>query len=88
MTTPLSNGTAVEVATVGDEGMLGIEAFLSADAVATGDTLMQVPDTNVEMLNVRDFRRELARSGALQQQMGRYVQVFIAHMMQTTAATR
>jgi len=52
ITTARSNGTPVEVATVGDEGMLGMEAFLTHDAVASGDTLMQVPDTNAEMLSV------------------------------------
>jgi hypothetical protein len=75
----------VEVATVGDEGMLGLEAFLSDCARAPGDTLMQVSDTNAEALSVADFRRELARDGALRHQMGRYIEVFIAQMMQTTA---
>lgn len=42
MTMLLSNGTSVEAATVGDEGMLGMEAFLSDDTtMASGDTLMQ-----------------------------------------------
>jgi CRP-like cAMP-binding protein len=85
ITTVLSDGTAVEAATVGDEGMVGIEAFLSADAVAPGETLMQVPDTNAEMLGVDAFRRELAEHGALQDLMGRYTQIVIAQMMQTTA---
>src|SRR2546430_6820834 len=44
VTTLLPNGTAVEAATVGDEGMVGIEAFFSDDAVAPGQTLLQVPD--------------------------------------------
>jgi hypothetical protein len=30
----------MEAATVGDEGMLGIEAFPDTDAVAAGDTLL------------------------------------------------
>ena len=47
VTTPLSNGTSIEVATIGDEGMLGAEAFLTDDAVATGDTMMQVPNGEV-----------------------------------------
>ena len=34
--TLLSDDTMVEAATVGNEGMLGIEAFLSAGAIATG----------------------------------------------------
>ena len=85
LTTTLSDGTMVEAATVGDEGMVGIEVFLSADAIAPGDALMQVPDTNAEMLSVEDFRRELAKRGALHNLMGLYTQVFIAQMMQTTA---
>ena len=84
-TTTLSDGTMMDTATVGDEGMLGIEDLLNADALAPGDTLMQVPDTNAEMLRVEDFRRELARRGALYHVMGRYIQVFIAQMMQSTA---
>jgi CRP-like cAMP-binding protein len=85
ITTTLSDGTMMEAATVGDEGMLGIDAFLGEDAVAPGDVLMQVPDTNAEMLGVDHFRRELAKCGALHHLMGRYTQVFIAQMMQTTA---
>src|SRR5438874_1745123 len=34
ITTALSDGRLVEAATVGDEGMLGVEAFLSAAAIA------------------------------------------------------
>jgi CRP-like cAMP-binding protein len=85
ITTVLSSGTQVEAATVGDEGMLGIEAFLSADAIAPGETLMQVPDTNAEMMRVEDFRREIDAHGALHDLMGRYTQVVIAQMMQCTA---
>jgi len=48
----------VEAATVGDEGMVGIEAFLSADAVAPGEAFMHVPDTNAKMLSVEAFRSE------------------------------
>jgi CRP-like cAMP-binding protein len=83
--TTLSDGTMVEATTVGDEGMLGIEAFLSDDAVAPGKTLMQVPDTDAEMLSVEDFRREIAARGALHDLMGRYTQVIIAQLMQLTA---
>jgi CRP-like cAMP-binding protein len=85
ITTVLSDGMTVEAATVGDEGMLGIEAFLSDDAVAPGEILMQVPDTNAEMLGVDTFRREIAEHGALHDLMGRYTQIVIAQMMQTTA---
>ena len=84
MTTVLSDGM-VESATVGDEGMLGIEAFLSADAISPGETLIQVPDTSAEMMSVQDFRREVAKQGAFRDLVGRYTQVIIAQMMQSTA---
>jgi CRP-like cAMP-binding protein len=85
ITTMLLDGTTVEAATVGDEGMLGIEAFLNAEAIAAGETLIQVPDTNAELLSVEHFRNELARQGALHDLIGRYTQIVIAQMMQSAA---
>jgi CRP-like cAMP-binding protein len=85
VTAVLSDGTMVETATVGDEGMIGIEAFFVKAPTAPGETMMQVPDTNVERLSVSAFRRELARQGALSELMGRYAQVSVAQMMQSTA---
>lgn len=85
VTTTLSDGSIVETAAVGDEGMLGIEAFFNDDAVAPGDTLVQVPDTDVVMLAVTTFRRSLAECSSLQDLMGRYAQVFVAQIMQSTA---
>jgi CRP-like cAMP-binding protein len=85
ITTTLLDGTTIEAATVGDEGMVGIEAFLTADAVAPGDVLIQVPDTSAERMSVEDFRRETAESGAFHDLIARYTQVVIAQMMQTTA---
>lgn len=85
VTAVLSDGTMVETATVGDEGMVGIEAFLGDAVVAPGDTMMQVPDTNAEKLSVRAFRREVARQGALSDLIGRYAQVTLALLMQSTA---
>jgi len=85
VTTVLSSGATVEAATVGDEGLLGIEAFLAADAVSPGETLMQVPDTDAEMMPVSEFRRALAEPGPFRELIGRYTQVVIAQMMQSTA---
>jgi CRP-like cAMP-binding protein len=83
--TMLADGTMVEAATVGNEGMLGIEAFLSADAVPQGKTLIQVSGTDAERLSVGDFRREVAARGPLHDLIGRYTQVIIAQLMQSTA---
>jgi CRP-like cAMP-binding protein len=75
----------VEAATVGDEGMLGIEAFLSKDAIAPGQTMMQVPDTNAEMLSIAAFRREVGQHGALADLLGRYTQSLLAQIMHSAA---
>src|SRR5215211_6278187 len=48
ITTLLSNGAMVETATVGDEGMLGVEAILGANAISQGETMMQVPASEGE----------------------------------------
>jgi CRP-like cAMP-binding protein len=81
----LSSGTMVEAATVGDEGMLGIEAFFTDDAIAPAETLLQVPGTDIEQLSIEDFRRELAQRGALHNVVARYAQVKIAEIIQTAA---
>ena len=85
ITTALEDGTLVEAATVGDEGFVGIEAFFSANAISTGESLMQVPDTNAERINVAAFQREVARHGALHDLIGEYAQVVTAQLMQSTA---
>jgi CRP-like cAMP-binding protein len=85
VTTPLADGRSVEVATIGDEGMLGMEAFLSNDAVATGDTMLQVPDGHVTMLPVEAFRNEIDQHGRLHDLIGRYAQVLMAQMARSTA---
>ena len=85
ITTMLRDGTMVEAATVGDEGMLGIEAFLSEGALSPGEVLMQVPDTDAEIMTVEQFRYAIAERRALYDLLGRYTQVVIAQMMQSTA---
>jgi CRP-like cAMP-binding protein len=85
ITTLMLDGRLIEVATVGDEGMVGIEAFLGEDAVALGDTMIQVPGGSAEMMGVADFRRHAAAHGAFGGLVGRYAQVVIAQMMQSTA---
>ena len=85
ITTVLSDGTTVEAATVGDEGMIGIEAFLNDHACACGEILVQVPDTSVERMSVDAFRREAERRGTFRDLIGRYAESVIAQMMQSTA---
>ena len=85
MTTMLADGMMIENATIGLEGMIGIEAFLARGAVSPGHTMMQVPDTDAEQLSVGAFRREIERHGALADLIGRYVEATVAQMMQSAA---
>src|SRR5262249_51783166 len=57
----------------------------SKDAIAIGTTLIQVPDTDAEMLSTDALWRELRKQGALDILMRRYLKVTLAQMMQTTA---
>ena len=41
--TPLQDGTAIETATIGREGMVGVFAFLGGGVVGNGQAMSQVP---------------------------------------------
>jgi CRP-like cAMP-binding protein len=83
VTAMMKNGAAVEVATVGDEGMIGIAAF-SGGVVMPGESMVQVPDTNAERMTVDAFRDELDRRGAFYDAVSRYSQGSMALIMQST----
>ena len=85
VTATTKDGAAVEVATVGDEGMLGIGAFWGDGVMATGQTLCQVSDTSAEQMSIEAFRREVDRKGAFHEIVGRYSQGALALMIQSTA---
>lgn len=85
VTTVLADGRMVESATVGWEGMLGIEAYLSATPIAQGEVLVQVPNGNTARLPIKAFRAELGRNGALAQLLGLYATALVRQMMQSTA---
>jgi len=75
-------GAMVECDTVGMEGVVGIEAFLSEKAVSFGETIVQVPGPDAMVLPVGEFRRELARHGALYDLVARYTEALMAQLMQ------
>ncbi len=84
VTASMSDGTMVEVATVGDEGLVGISA-LFADSPMAVETMMQVADTDAEMMPVDAFRREFELRGAFHDAVSRYSQGFLGLLMQSTA---
>ena len=84
VTTVMQNGTMVETATIGDEGLVGIEAFYGG-TIATGEVMLQVPDGDASFIAVEAFREELNRRAALFEAVQRYSQALMTLMMQSTA---
>lgn len=80
------NGEAVEVGTVGHEGMVGLPAFLGADSTP-GLAFMQVPGTALR-LPVEVFRREATIGTRLHALLQRYTQAMIVQMAQGMACNR
>ena len=83
--TELPDGTMIEAATVGDEGMFSLEAFFHDEPLAAANAVMQVPDGSVAQMGIRAFRRELAARGGLNELVGCYAQVAVAQIMQAAA---
>jgi CRP-like cAMP-binding protein len=85
VTAAMRDGTLVEVATVGREGMLGVSVFLG-DPQGAGETLMQVPNGPVIAMTVDAFLAETGRAGGVLRDIAaRYAQAFLLQSMQSTA---
>lgn len=87
VTSVMQDGSMVEVATVGDEGLVGINAFIGGEMVGA-ETMLQVsdvPDTFVETMSVKAFRHELERHGPFLDCVKRYTQGLLTLMMHSTA---
>lgn len=82
MTTVMQNGGTVEIATIGDEGFVGIGTLVGG-GVWSGETMMQVSDSSAEVLSVEAFQSELARRGPFLECVQRYGQGLLTLMMQS-----
>jgi CRP-like cAMP-binding protein len=87
ITTLLGDGRMVEAATVGYEGMVGVEALLSSSAKAQGQTMMQVADegATASMLPVRELRALMKRNDDFADRLGRYTVAVLRQSMHSTA---
>lgn len=84
MTTVMRDGRMVEVATIGSEGMVGLNAIFGRETI-NSESLVQVPGTDGWALDVDDFRTELEQSTALAAIVNRYLQAFLVMVLQSTA---
>ena len=84
MTTVMGDGRMVEVATIGNEGVVGISAIFGRET-ANGESLVQVPGTDALAMPVEVFREELERNLAFSLLINRYLQAFLVLLLQSTA---
>jgi CRP-like cAMP-binding protein len=82
----MADGSAVETATVGREGMVGLPVFLG-DGRTSAQAFCQVPGEALRMEAGR-FRQELERGGPLPTLLNRYTQALIAQVGQSSACNR
>jgi CRP-like cAMP-binding protein len=81
-----SEGTDVELATVGNEGLVGITAALGVSRSA-GRAVVQVPGQAI-LLNTKQFQDALRTEGELSQFIHRYIYLFLRQVMQSGACNR
>lgn len=82
----MSDGSAVETATVGYEGMVGLPLFHGVDRTAA-QCFCQVPGESWRM-PAGDFQAELRRNAALMTILGRYTQALFTQVAQSSACNR
>lgn len=83
-TNEMRDGALIEVATVGFEGMLGVNAFLG-DMMGAGRSLLQVPNGALPQMTVARFLKLAAETGPFRAAVGRYAQAHMLQLMQGTA---
>lgn len=85
--TVMRDGAAVEIATVGNEGMIGVALLLGAERVHYR-AFCQIPGQSAR-LSAAAFRKELSRrDAALRELMRRYMQAWTVQLSQGVACNR
>jgi CRP-like cAMP-binding protein len=78
------DGATAEVATIGNEGVVGAGVYFGQD-IAIGETIVQVEGGSGFRMSVPDFRAEMDRRGAFYNLIVRYAQAVTSQVMQTAA---
>ena len=82
----LKDGRIVEVATVGNEGMIGTPILLGVDRILA-ETFVQIPGDGLRM-KVDVFRREVPLGSPLHSLLLRYTQTLMNHLMQSVVCNQ
>jgi CRP-like cAMP-binding protein len=86
MVSVMQDGTIIEVATVGNEGMVGLPVFLGADTIAM-HAFVQIPGAAMRM-KATALREEVRNGGALAALLQRYTQALLIQIAQGAACNR
>ncbi len=83
LTKTMHDGQTAEVATIGNEGVIGAGVFFGDDLSAT-DTFVQVAGCSAYKISTEHFMAEMERREALYNRVIRYTQALLTQVMQTT----
>jgi CRP-like cAMP-binding protein len=86
MLTVMEDGSSVEVATVGNEGMIGLPVFLGTETMPV-DVLVQIPG-EASVLDAAVFLAAAQNGGALRNLVHRYTQALLGQIAQAGACSR
>jgi CRP-like cAMP-binding protein len=82
--TPLEDGSAVETAVVGNEGMVSVQAFLGGGIIGNAQAMGQIPGETLWM-KADQFRAEVEEEGKLREVMLNYSQALLTQISQGVA---
>ncbi len=83
--TVLADGSMVEVATIGREGMVGISAVVNGGARDPSTTMVQADSDICYRMSTNVFEAEMNRRGEFSAVLRRYAQALLGIVMQSTA---
>ena len=83
--TVLRDGSMVEVATIGREGMVGLSALMNGHSPSPSLSMVQGETDTCYRMTVDAFRSEMERRGAFHELLTRYAQALVGVIMQSTA---
>jgi len=85
LVTVLRDGGMVEVATIGREGIVGVDAASEGGRLSSSAVMVQGETDICYRMMARSFRREMDRRGAFYECVTRYTQALMGTVMQSTA---
>lgn len=85
--TKMADGSVIEVACIGNEGLVGLSA-LAGECPPGRNTFVQVGDGTLQYMPTVLFERELARNGELRRVVDRFCHSFLETIIQSIACNR